>query len=86
MTRIIRKAVVASSLSEMKLKVAERFNKPDKVPKICYDACGTEIDDEEYFSTLKPNAELIAVFPGERWIDVGAAPVVRSASFDYDFL
>lgn len=40
------------------------------MPQIHLDSDGTEIDDEDYFQTLEPNTELIAVFSGEQWIDV----------------
>lgn len=72
MTRNIKKAVVAASLDEVKLKSSEKFDKADAVPTIHLDSDGTEIDDEDYFQTLEPNAELIAVFPGEQWMDVGS--------------
>ncbi|KAL9914701.1 DNA fragmentation factor subunit alpha-like [Glossina fuscipes fuscipes] len=68
-TRNIKKAVVASSLEEIRAKVSEKFEKLDQLPTIHLDSDGTEIDDEEYFRTLDENAELIAVFPGEHWID-----------------
>uniref|UniRef100_A0A1B0G737 CIDE-N domain-containing protein n=1 Tax=Glossina morsitans morsitans TaxID=37546 RepID=A0A1B0G737_GLOMM len=68
-TRNIKKAVVASSLEEIRAKVSEKFEKLDQLPTIHLDSDGTEIDDEEYFRTLDANAELIAVFPGEHWID-----------------
>ncbi|KAH8355269.1 hypothetical protein KR093_009892 [Drosophila rubida] len=66
-TRNIRKAVVATTLAELRLKVSAKFQRAQ--PAIHLDCDGTEIDDEEYFSTLEPNAELIAVFPGEQWRD-----------------
>ncbi|KNC27764.1 hypothetical protein FF38_06956, partial [Lucilia cuprina] len=68
-TRNIKKAVVAGSLEEIRSKVAEKFEKIDQIPTIHLDSDGTEIDDEEYFRTLDANTELIAVFPGEHWID-----------------
>lgn len=67
-TRNIRKAVVATTLAELRLKVSVKFQRAQ--PAIHLDCDGTEIDDEEYFSTLEANAELIAVFPGEQWRDV----------------
>lgn len=69
-TRNIKKAVVASSLDEVKAKSADKFGKTDDLPNIHLDSDGTEIDDEDYFQTLEPNAELIAVFAGEQWMDV----------------
>ncbi|KAH8254814.1 hypothetical protein KR032_012311, partial [Drosophila birchii] len=68
-TRNIKKAVCASSLEEIRSKVAEKFEKSDHLPTIHLDSDGTEIDDEEYFRTLDENTELVAVFPGEHWID-----------------
>ncbi|XP_034477186.1 uncharacterized protein LOC117783751 [Drosophila innubila] len=67
-TRNIRKAVVATTLAELRLKVCAKFQRVQN-PAIHLDCDGTEIDDEEYFSTLESNAELIAVFPGEQWRD-----------------
>lgn len=72
-TRNIRKAVVATTLSELRVKVSAKFQRVQ--PAIHLDCDGTEIDDEEYFSTLEPNAELIAVFPGEQWRDVSSLSV-----------
>ncbi|XP_011198393.1 DNA fragmentation factor subunit alpha [Bactrocera dorsalis] len=69
-TRNIKKAVVAGTLEELRTKVAEKFDHAgDQPPTIHLDSDGTEIDDEEYFRTLDENTELIAVFPGEHWID-----------------
>lgn len=56
-------------MEEVKAKVAEKFGKTD-IPNIHLDSDGTEIDDEDYFQTLEPNTELVAVFSGEEWIDV----------------
>lgn len=70
-TRNIKKAVVAATLEEVKTKSAEKFGRSTEVlPTIHLDSDGTEIDDEEYFQTLEANAELIAVFSGEQWMDV----------------
>lgn len=81
MTRNIKKAVVAASLDEVKLKSAEKFDKADTVPTIHLDSDGTEIDDEDYFQTLEANAELIAVFPGEQWMDVCVHNIAMCVSF-----
>lgn len=68
-TRANCKGVVAGTLDEVRKKAAEKFGKTD-IPNIHLDSDGTEIDDEDYFQTLEPNAELIAVFADEQWIDV----------------
>lgn len=63
------KGVAATSLAEVKTKSAQKFGKTD-MPNIHLDSDGTEVDDEDYFQTLEPNTELVAVFEGEQWIDV----------------
>lgn len=68
-SRVNCKGVAAASLDEVKAKAAEKFGKND-MPNIHLDSDGTEIDDEDYFQTLEPNTELIAVFSGEQWTDV----------------
>lgn len=68
-TRQIKKAVVAGNLQELQKKSSDKFGKSE-MPQIHLDSDGTEIDDEDYFQTLEPNAELIAVFSGEQWFDV----------------
>lgn len=65
----MKKAVVAGNLRELQKKSMEKFGKPG-LPRIHLDSDGTEIDDEDYFQTLEPNTELIAVFSGEQWVDV----------------
>lgn len=77
MTRVNCKGVVAASLDEVKAKVAEKFGKTD-IPNIHLDSDGTEIDDEDYFQTLEPNTELVAVFTGEQWIDVSKTSEYRN--------
>ncbi|CRK89214.1 CLUMA_CG002973, isoform A [Clunio marinus] len=67
-TRQIKKAVVAGNLRELQKKSMEKFGKAS-LPRIHLDSDGTEIDDEDYFQTLEPNTELIAVFIGEQWVD-----------------
>lgn len=54
---------------ELQKKSSEKFGKAE-IPQIHLDSDGTEIDDEDYFQTLEPNTELIAVFSGESWCDV----------------
>ena len=68
-TRQIKKSVVASTFQELLKRSSEKFEKSE-VPRIHLDSDGTEIDDEDYFQTLEPNTELIAIFCGEQWIDV----------------
>lgn len=76
-TRKVRRTIAAATLEELRAKVAEKFHYADsQLPTIHLDSDGTEIDDEEYFHTLDENAELIAVFPGQHWIDVSQPEIV----------
>lgn len=75
MSRVNCKGVVAASLDEVRIKAADKFGKSD-MPNIHLDTDGTEIDDEDYFQTLEPNTELIAVFAGEQWTDVSTLCVL----------
>lgn len=63
---------MAGNLRELQKKSMEKFGKA-VLPQIHLDSDGTEIDDEDYFQTLEPNTELIAVFSGEQWVDVRVA-------------
>lgn len=67
-SRTVKKSIVSSSLEEVRNKAVKKFGKTE-LPTIHLDCDGTEIDDEDYFQTLEPNTELIAVFPGEKWAD-----------------
>lgn len=62
--------MMAASLEEARTKAAEKFGKTELLPNIHLDVDGTEIDEDDYFQTLEPGTELIAVFPGEQWVDV----------------
>lgn len=61
---------MAATLEEVRMKAAEKLGRSEELPTIHLDSDGTEIDDDDYFQTLEPNAELIAVFAGEQWTDV----------------
>lgn len=63
----------------------EKFGKTG-LPRIHLDSDGTEIDDEDYFQTLEPNTELIAVFTGEQWVDVRMRGVSDSCHVKFNFL
>lgn len=82
MNRQIKKAVVAANLDELQRKSSEKFGKTE-LPQIHLDSDGTEIDDEDYFQTLEPNTDLIAVFSGERWIDVSMIALIARLQFKH---
>lgn len=74
-SRTVKKAMMASSLEEMRQKARDKFEK-EELPKMLLDLDGTEIDEDEYFQTLEAGTELVAVFPGEQWADVSAGSVL----------
>lgn len=84
-SRVNCKGVVAASLDEVRNKAADKFGKSD-MPNIHLDTDGTEIDDEDYFQTLEPNTELIAVFAGEQWTDVSKNAYYFCGGFCFVFL
>lgn len=61
-----RVGVVASSLKELKEKGLLKL-KIKTVSSIVLEEDGTEVEDEEYFKTLEPQAVVIFLQPGEIW-------------------
>lgn len=62
--------VVAKSLEDIKSKAKDKLsNNSDKI-KIVLESDGTEIDEEDYFSTLENNTALMALFDDEKWSQV----------------
>lgn len=80
-SRTVKKAMMASSLEEMRQKAQSKFER-EELPKILLDLDGTEIDEDEYFQTLEAGTELMAVFPGEQWADVSETRIVLDGTPD----
>ncbi|XP_022252469.1 uncharacterized protein LOC106468429 [Limulus polyphemus] len=66
--RETRKAVMASSLSDLRVKGAEKlgYNNPSEL-KVVLESDGTEVEDENYFKTVEKDTIFILLRPGERW-------------------
>ena len=58
--------LTASSLQELKKKAASKLNISGKC-RIVLEEDGTEIEDEEYFSTLEPQTVLVVLRPEQHW-------------------
>lgn len=68
-TREIKKGVVAESLEDLTSKVRTKLNIGDNENvTVVLEVDGTEIDDEEYFSTLEPNTSLMILTESENWM------------------
>ncbi|KAJ3641463.1 hypothetical protein Zmor_027970 [Zophobas morio] len=68
-TRETHKGIMASSLEELTSKVKEKLHIFSGVTMVL-DSDGTEIDDEDYFSTLQPNTTLMVLEEGQKWMPV----------------
>ncbi|XP_013787257.1 uncharacterized protein LOC106471214 [Limulus polyphemus] len=66
--RETRKAVVATSLSDLKAKGGEKlgYNNSSKL-RVVLESDGTEVEDENYFKTVDKDTVFILLRPGERW-------------------
>lgn len=62
-----KKGVVASSLEDLLTKVPEKLGLPSENLTVVLECDGTEVDDEEYFSTLDPDTSLMILHGNEKW-------------------
>eukprot|EP00795_Rhopilema_esculentum_P006929 gene6929-12544_t len=65
-TKMGRIGMTASSLKELREKVANKFE-IDADFRLVLEADGTEIEDESYFSTLPEQTVLVVLRPGQFW-------------------
>ncbi|XP_013778488.1 DNA fragmentation factor subunit alpha-like [Limulus polyphemus] len=91
--RQTKKAVVASSLEELRKKGAEKLGYELHPPlKVVLESDGTEVDDENYFRTRNEDTVFVLLRENERWIPTGVemlragqdvvdAPEVLTANF-----
>ncbi|XP_071051004.1 DNA fragmentation factor subunit alpha-like [Onthophagus taurus] len=61
-----RKGVVANSLEDLTLKIREKLGTMGQIT-IVLENDGTEIDDDEYFATLDPHTNLMALSEDQKW-------------------
>ncbi|XP_032516640.2 DNA fragmentation factor subunit alpha-like [Danaus plexippus] len=67
MNREKKKGIVASSLEDLIGKVPEKLGLPPENLTVVLECDGTEVDDEEYFSTLDPDTALMILHGNEKW-------------------
>lgn len=62
-----KKGIVSSSLEDLLSKVPEKLGLPSENLTVVLELDGTEVDDEEYFSTLEPDTSLMILHGNEKW-------------------
>lgn len=62
-----KKGIVSSSLEDLLAKVPEKLGLPAENLTVVLESDGTEVDDEEYFSTLEPDTSLMILHGNEKW-------------------
>jgi len=81
--RILRKGVMAATLSELIQKGKERFEyKRCTEVYIVLEDDGTEVDEEEYFQTLPDNTNLMLLLKEDVWSPFGPPFTLRNFSAD----
>lgn len=75
LTREKRKGIVASTLQDLIIRARDKMDLPTDVPvKIVLEQDGTEVDDDEYFSTMEKNTILMILINDQRWLPPGKLP------------
>ncbi|CAH2243241.1 DNA fragmentation factor subunit alpha-like [Pararge aegeria] len=62
-----KKGIVATSLEDLINKVPDKLGLPAEHLTVVLECDGTEVDDEEYFSTLDPDTSLMILHGNEKW-------------------
>lgn len=62
-----KKGIVSSSLEDLLTRVPEKLGLPVDNLTVVLESDGTEVDDEEYFSTLDPDTSLMILHGSEKW-------------------
>ncbi|XP_046984868.1 DNA fragmentation factor subunit alpha-like isoform X2 [Schistocerca americana] len=85
LARECKKGVVASTLQELISRARGKLGVPDNVPvKIVLEQDGTEVDDDEYFSTVEKNTVVMLLKNDEKWLPPGKFHRVRRISDETD--
>ncbi|XP_066998789.1 DNA fragmentation factor subunit alpha isoform X2 [Anabrus simplex] len=83
LARETRKGVVASSLHEFIIRARGKLHIPESIPvKVVLEQDGTEVDDDEYFSTVEKNTTLMLLVNDEKWLPPGKTPRSRGLVYD----
>ncbi|KAJ9591877.1 hypothetical protein L9F63_001600, partial [Diploptera punctata] len=72
LTREKRKGVVAGTLQDLISRARDKMGLSKDIPvKIVLEQDGTEVDDDEYFSTMERNTTLMILINDQRWLPPG---------------
>ncbi|KDR23385.1 DNA fragmentation factor subunit alpha-like isoform X1 [Zootermopsis nevadensis] len=75
LTREKRKGVVAATLQDLIIRARNKMDLPRDIPvKIVLEQDGTEVDDDEYFSTMERNTTLMILINDQKWLPPGKLP------------
>ncbi|XP_063225373.1 DNA fragmentation factor subunit alpha-like isoform X2 [Bacillus rossius redtenbacheri] len=70
-----RKGIVASSLNEFIDRARKKLGLPkEALVRVVLEQDGTEVDDDEYFSTMEKNTSLMVLVGDQRWLPPGKIP------------
>jgi len=76
----MKKGIMASSMSELMEKGKTKLGYPDeKLLQLVLEEDGTEVEDEDYFSTLPSNTTLMILYSDDRWSPFAASDTTDSA-------
>lgn len=76
--RLFRKGIMASTLEDLIVKAKEKFEIEEWLEVyLVIEEDGTEVDDEEYFSTLADNTVFMLLFKEDIWSPQGPAYTIR---------
>jgi len=79
--RLMKKGLMASSMAELLERGAAKLGYPeDKSLQLVLEEDGTEVEDEDYFSTLPPNTLIMILYSEDHWSPLGASDAVDSCS------
>lgn len=85
LARECKKGVVASTLQDLICRARGKLGVPDNIPvKIVLEQDGTEVDDDEYFSTVEKNTVVMLLKNDEKWLPPGKFHRVRRISDETD--
>ncbi|CAH0388224.1 unnamed protein product [Bemisia tabaci] len=66
-----RYGIVASSLQEFISKARDKLDLGNGNVKVVLEADGTEVDEDDYFSTLENNTSLMVLSSDQKWMPAG---------------
>jgi DNA fragmentation factor alpha subunit len=68
-------ACMLNVIASMLLLARDKMDLPEDIPvKVVLEQDGTEVDDDEYFSTMERNTTLMILINDQRWLPPGKLP------------